>query len=645
MNRVAHIIIIVSAIVVAFSQAPLLSQTRERSQIPAEDKWKLEDLYPSDQAWDQAKQELAARFAEVTGYKGKLTGSASELLACMEFDSRVSREFGRLFSYASMKSDEDTRDSTYLGMKQQMQQLGTNYSSKASFIVPEIAQLNKEQVDGFMEQEPGLRVYKMALYDVLRMKAHTLSEKEEKILAEAGLLADGPASIYGVFSNAELPYPEIELSDGTKALLTKAGYTLYRAVPNRNDREAVFQAFWGAFDTFEGTFGTQLYANVKKNMFYTRTRGYESCLHSALDKNNIPTEVYLALIENVTNNLDSFHRYLNLKKRMLDVETLKYSDIYAPVVKGIELEYTFDEAKELVLDASKPLGADYCRIVAKAFEDRWIDVYPSPGKRAGAYSNGSAYDVHPYILLNYNDQYEDVSTLAHELGHTMHSYYSNKTQPYPTADYSIFVAEVASTFNEALLIHKMLREIEDDDVRLSLLMNYLDGLKGTVFRQTQFAEFELRMHEKAERGEPLTGEVLTTLYGDILKKYYGHQKGACHIDELYTVEWAYIPHFYYDFYVYQYSTSFTASTALAEKVLGGEKGAVEKYIAFLSAGGSEYPIDVFAFLSAGGSEYPIDVLRSAGVDMTSPEPFNKTMEAMNRTMDEIEAILEKQGKS
>jgi len=442
-------------------------------------------------------------------------------------------------------------------------------------------------------------------------------------------LADGPSTIYGIFSNAELPYPEITLSDGTTAKLTKAGYSLYRASPNREDREAVFQAFWNTFTKFKGTFGTQLYANVKKDMFYARTRGYESSLHSALDKDNIPTAVYMALIENVTNNLDSFGRFLNLKKRMLGIETLKYSDVYAPVVKGIDLQYTFDEAKKLVLDSVKPLGSSYGRIVEKAFKERWIDVYPTPGKRAGGYSNGSAYDVHPYILLNYNDQYDDVSTLAHELGHTMHSYYSNKNQPYPTADYSIFVAEVASTFNEALLIDRMLKEIKDDDTRLSLLMNYLEGIRVTVFRQTQFAEFELRIHEKAERGEPLTGDVLNEIYGEILKKYYGHDKGVCHIDDLYAVEWAYVPHFYYNFYVYQYSTSFTASTALAEKVLSKEKGAVGKYI---------------EFISSGGSDYPIALLKKAGVDMTGAEPFNKTMTAMNRTMDEIEAILDKKGR-
>ena len=629
MNRFRGIIMIVPVIAFVFSQTETPVRALERSDIATEYKWKLEDLYPSDQAWNEAKQKVAAQFDDITKYNGKLADSASELLACLKLDSHISREFGRLFSYASMESDEDTRDSKHLGMKQELQQLGTDYSSKAAFIVPEIAAMDKVKIEGFIEQEAGLRDYRMTLDNILRMKPHTLSEEEEKILAEAGLMADAPSSVYSVFSNAELPYPEIELSDGTKAKLTKAGYTRYRAVPNRDDREAVFQAFWGAFENFKATFGTQLYAEVKKDMFYARARNYNSSLQSALDKNNIPTEVYMTLIKNVNNNLDSFYRYLKLKKRMLNVETLKYSDIYAPVVKGIDLKYTFDEAKELVLDAVKPLGPDYQRVVEKAFENRWIDVYPSPGKRAGAYSNGSAYDVHPYILLNYNDQYDDVSTLAHELGHTMHSYYSNKNQPYPMADYSIFVAEVASTFNEALLIHKMLEEIKDDDVRLSLLMNYLDGIKGTVFRQTQFAEFELRIHEKAERGEPLTGDVLTKLYGDILKKYYGDDKGICHIDDLYAVEWAYIPHFYYNFYVYQYSTSFTASTALAEKVLSKEPGAVEKYI---------------AFISAGGSDYPIEVLKKAGVDMTTSEPFDKTMVAMNRTMDEIDAILARKAK-
>jgi oligoendopeptidase F len=612
----------------AVSQTQTVAQTRARSEVPELFLWKLEDIYPSDSAWEQAKGQTLAMFDQVDVFKGKVASDPKQLLACLELTSRIDKELSRLYCYASMKSDQDTSASKYLGMKQQMQQIVTDYSSRTSFIDPEVIQMDQATIASFLETEPGLQVYRMYLDNLLRTKAHRLSDKEEKIMAEAGILADGPYSIYSTFSNAEVPYPEIILSDGTQVLLNKAGYAKYRAVPERADREVVFQAFWQTFVTFKQTFATQLNAQVNKDMFYARTRRYDSSLHSALDKNNIPIEVYYSLVRNVTNNLDSFHRYLKLKERMLGVDQIKYSDVYAPVVKGVDLAYTYEKAMALVLDAFKPLGDDYVKVVKHAFDQRWIDVYPTPAKRSGAYSNGDCYDVHPYILLNYNGQYDDVSTLAHELGHTMHSFYSNKTQPYATADYSIFVAEVASTLNEALLMHKVLQTVDNDDVRLSLLMNYLDGIKGTVFRQTQFAEFELAIHEAVENGQPLTGDSLTELYGKILKRYYGHDQGVCHIDGLYCVEWAYIPHFYYNFYVYQYATSFTASTALSEKILAAEPGAVDRYI---------------AFISSGGSDYPINQLRAAGVDMMTSEPFNKTMAAMNRVMDQIEAILDKKG--
>lgn len=603
-------------------------QVRDRSEIAETYQWKLEDLYPSDQAWEQAKEALAARLDQIAQYQGKLDDAAT-LLACLKLDSDISKAFGRLYSYASMKSDQDTRVSKYLAMRQSVEQIMTEYGSQAAYIEPEIIKLDAETIDRFIKAESGLKVHRMYLMDILRRKAHKLSEKEEKILAQTGLMADGPGSIYSVFSNAEMPYPEITLSDGTQATLNKAGYARYRSSTVRADREAVFKAFWTAFNQFKQTFGVDLYSHLQSHVFTMRVRNYDSCLQQALDRNNIPTEVYHSLIHNVRDNLDSFHRYLRLKKRMLGVETLKYSDLYAPVVKDVDLEYTFDEAKALYLDAVKPLGPEYAKVVEKALNERWIDVYPTPGKRSGAYSSGNAYDVHPYILLNYNGQYDDVSTLAHEMGHTMHSYYSNTHQPFPLADYSIFVAEVASTFNEALLIHKMLTEIKEDDVRLSLLMNYLDGIKGTVFRQTQFAEFELRMHEMVEQRKPVTGDSLTELYGQILKDYYGHEKGVCQIDDLYTVEWAYIPHFYYNFYVYQYSTSFTAATALAEEVTSGDEAAVKRYL---------------DFISAGGSDYPVEILKNAGVDMTTSGPFEKTMVTMNRTIDEIETILSRQGK-
>ena len=599
-------------------------QMRERSVVPPAQQWRLEDLYASDQAWKQAKDELAGRLDGIGAFKDTLTQSAAQMLSCLQLNSEVSKSLGRLHAYASMKSDQDTRAATYLAMKQDIQQLVTEYSTKASFLEPRILTLEKETIENFIADEPRLKEYRMYLFDILRGKAHTLSEQEEKILARTGQMATSPGSVYTVFSNAEMPYPEVTLRDGTVATLNKAGYALHRAAPNRQDREAVFQAFWTAHNKFRQTFGVELYSHLQTHVFYTRTRNYESSLHRALDKDNIPTEVYHSLIRNVRDNLGTFHRYLRLRQRMLGLDTLKYSDLYAPVVKDLDRQYTFDEARDLYLGSLGLLGADYRQAAERAFEQRWVDVYPTPGKRSGAYSNGGAYDVHPYILLNYNGRFDDVSTLAHEMGHALHSFYANHNQPYPLAEYSTFVAEVASTFNETLLIHKMLEEIKEDEPRLSLLMNYLDGIKGTVFRQTQFAEFELRMHEKADRSEPLTGDTFTQLYGQILKEYYGHEQGVCRIDDLYALEWAYIPHFYYNFYVYQYSTSFTAATALAEEALGGKAGAAQKYL---------------DFISAGGSDYPIEVLKKTGVDMTTPEPFRKTMAVMNRLMDEIETIL------
>ena len=360
-----------------------------------------------------------------------------------------------------------------------------------------------------------------------------------------------------------------------------------------------------------------------------RARSYGSSLESALDANNIPVQVYHSLVDNVDANLSTFHRYLKLRKRILGVDTLHYYDLYAPLLSGVELRYTIDESKQNVLASLAPLGPEYIAVTKKAFNERWIDVYPNGGKRNGAYSNGSAYDVHPYMLLNYNGKYDDMSTLAHELGHTMQSYLSNKAQPYPTADYPIFVAEVASTFNEALLIDHMLKTIKDDNVRLSLLGNYLEGIKGTVFRQTQFAEFELRIHDLAEKGEALTGDRLNELYREITRKYYGHDKGVCIVDDEIKSEWSYIPHFYYNFYVYQYATAFTASAALSEQVLAGDKAATKRYV---------------DFLSAGGSDYAIDLLKNAGVDMTTSQPFELTMKKMNRVMDEMEKILDRMGK-
>jgi oligoendopeptidase F len=361
-------------------------------------------------------------------------------------------------------------------------------------------------------------------------------------------------------------------------------------------------------------------------LFYARARKYASTLEASLDNYNIPVSVYVRLIEGVHRHLPTFHRYLRLRKRMLGVtDDLHYYDLYAPLVASVDLRYTPDEAQRHVVSAMRPLGTDYVAVLGRAFSERWLDWYPADGKRSGAYSNGGAYDVHPYILLNYLGQYNDVSTLAHELGHTMHSYYSNRTQPYATADYSTFVAEVASTFNEALLIDYMLKQIDDKPTRLSLLGSYLENIKATVFRQTKFAEFELRMHEKGLNSEPITGDALASLYFDIAARYYGHDQKIVIVDDYVANEWSYIPHFYSDFYVFQYATSFTAAEALAARVIGGDADATARYL---------------TFLSSGSAKYPLDLLRDAGVDMTTDEPLDQTMATMNRVMDEMEEVLD-----
>jgi oligoendopeptidase F len=608
------------------SGAAEIGQERDRSKIPDKYKWKLTDIYPSDDAWKDAKEDLTRRVPSIKQYRDKLASSAEELFGCLSLVSDLSKEYSRLSTYANLSSDIDTRNSRYLSLVQDMGQIGSDFEAQMAFIKPEILAMDRSTVEEFIRQEPKLEIYRHELDDILRRKAHTGTELENKIIADAGLMADAPGNIYGIFSNAEFPFPPVTLSDGKTIKLDKAAYALYRATPNREDRRKVFAAFFGRLNEYRRTFGTQLYAEVKKDLFYAKARHYNSCLESALDDSNIPIEVYKSLVKNVNANLPTFHRYLNLRKKMLELDTLHYYDLYAPLVKDVDLSYSFEDAVDNVAASLEPLGKEYVAAARQALTQRWVDVYPNEGKRSGAYSEGAAYDVHPYMLLNYNGQYDDMSTLAHELGHTMHSYLANKAQPYPTAQYSTFVAEVASTFNEALLLEHMLRTIKDDDVRISLLGNYLDNIKGTVFRQTQFAEFELRIHEIAEQGQSLTGDQLNGLYEEIVRKYYGHDKGICIVDDEIKSEWAYIPHFYYNFYVFQYATSFTASSALSEEVLEKDKQATEKYL---------------NLLRAGGSDYPMNLLKKAGVDMTTSLPLELTVKKMNRAMDEIEKILAK----
>jgi oligoendopeptidase F len=602
------------------------AQDRDRAKIDDKYKWNLGDLFASDDAWRAAKDELVPEIAKSAAFKGTLGTAPARLADALDTLNRVGKELQRIYIYASLISDQDTRVSKYQGMQQEMQQIAAKFGEEAAFIEPEILKIDKTMLDKWVAQEPRLKTYKHYLDDIQRRQPHTLSDNEERLLAASSVVTGTGSSVYNILSNADFPYPSVTLGDGKTVKLDSSAFSLYRGVPDRGDRQKVMEAFFNRLGEYKGTFGSTLNGQVQANEFYANARHYKTALEAALDGPNLPTTVYTRLVDGVNQGLPTFQRYLQLRKKMLKLPDLHYYDLYAPLVASADLSYTPAEAQVNVLAALAPLGPDYVAAVKKAFTERWIDLLPNEGKKSGAYSNGAAYDVHPYMLINFNGKYTDMSTEAHELGHTMQSYLSNKAQPFHLSNYPIFVAEVASTFNEALLIEHMLKTIKDDNTRLSLLGSYLENIKATVFRQTQFAEIELRMHEMAEKGEPITGEALDKLYLDITRKYYGHDKGVCIVDDYVAHEWAFIPHFYYDFYVFQYATSFTASAALSEKVLAGDAAATKRYL---------------AFLSAGGSKYPIDLLKDAGVDMTTNEPLQLTLQKMNRVMDDMEKILAK----
>jgi len=599
-------------------------QNRSRASIEDKYKWNLADIYPSDAAWQSAKDKAASEIPAMGQFQGRLLSSAATLSDAMDRMFSISKDLGRLSTYANLLADQDTRDGRHQSMRQEMSQLRSAFSTQVAYVAPEILGGDRASLRRFLDSEPRLANYRFYLEEVIRGAAHTLSEKEEKILASSGQLARGPGNAYSILSNADFPYPTVTLSDGKSIKLDQSAYSDLRALPNRADRETVMSAFLKSLGSFNGTFGALINGEVQKELFYSTARNYPSSLEMALDGPNIPVSVYHHLIDGVNRNLPAFHRYLKLRQRMLGVDTLHYYDLYAPLVPSLKMEYKPEEAQKHILSALAPLGASYLSVIEKAFSDNWIDLLPSEGKRAGGYMSGAAYDVHPYILMNYNGKYIDLSTLAHELGHAMHSYYSNRTQPYPLSGYEIFVAEVASTLNESLLNDYMLKNIQSSEARLSLLGNYLEGIKGTVFRQVQFAEFEMKLHEMAQKGQPIVGEAVDKLFLQITRRYYGHDRGVCIVDDYVAHEWSFIPHFYSDFYVYQYATSFTASEALAVKVKSGDPEATKRFL---------------TFLSSGGSKYPVDLLKEAGVDMTTDEPLNLTIQSMNRTMDEMERLL------
>jgi len=605
---------------------------RERQEVPDAYKWNLGDLYPSEAAWTEAKDGVAKRVPDLTKHKGRLGKSAKELLGGLQTLFDLDLALSRLMVYANALSDQDVRAARPREMKQAAEELATAFSAAASWIRPEILAVDAAKIRKWITQEPKLAPYRVYLEETLRHKPHTLSIAEERIAAEAGDLAHAGGEVHGVLSNADLPYPTIKLSTGESVHLDAAAFSLHRQAAKRADRELVFSSFFGALKTYERTMGATLAANVKAHLFDKRIRHFDSALEAALFSDNIPTAVYKQLLADVHRSLPTLHRYLALRKRMLGVETLRYQDLYVPLVASVEMRFEPDQARAITLQALAPLGKAYTDALQTGFNSRWTDYLPSPGKRSGAYSTG-VYGVHPYQLLNFNGRYEDLTTLAHESGHSMHTFLSHAAQPYPTADYPIFVAEVASTFNENLLIHDRLERTKDDPTRLFLLGTLLDGLRTTLFRQTQFAEFELAFHEQAERGEPLTGENLTKLYLQIARDYYGHAAKVCQVDDLLGIEWAYVPHFYYDFYVYQYATSMVASTSLARAVREeAAAGKTTRRDAYLK------------MLSSGSSKNAITLLKDAGVDMTTSAPFDAAIAEMNGTMDEMERILARQAK-
>jgi oligoendopeptidase F len=619
---------IAAPLAAALASAP--AEGRERRDVPEPLTWNLADVFPSEAEWRAARDQLKKAIPALGAHRGRLGESAGALLSALDgvYASRLLLE--RVYVYASMRSDEDTREARPREMKQEIQQLAVDFEAATSWLRPELLAVGPEKVARFLAEEPRLAVYRQPIDDVLRWKPFTLSAAEERVAAEAGNLAAGQA-IYSVFKDADLPWPTVKLSTG-ETRVDQSTFALLRAAPVREDRLAVFKAFFGAFAGFQRTLGATLYAQVKAHLFEVKVRGFGSALDAALFRNAIPTAVYRQLVADVRANLPVLHRYLDLRRRMLGLAELRYEDLYVPLVPGVDLDYGPEEAMQLTLDAFAPLGPEYVAALKQGYESRWNDFLPSNGKRSGAYSTG-VYGVHPYQLLNFNGKYEDVSTLAHESGHSMHTLLASRAQPFPTADYAIFVAEVASTLNENLLLHHQLGKAKDDATRLSLLVSWLDTLRATLFRQTLFAEFELAIHEQAERGETLTGENLGALYLRLAREYHGHDRKVCAVDDAIGAEWGYIPHFYYDFYVYQYATSLVASTSIARAIR--EEAA---------QGGTRARDAYLGMLAAGGSKYPIDLLRDAGVDVLTSRPFAAAMEEMNALMDEIEGILAKPGR-
>ena len=597
-----------------------LLSLKKREDIPTEYTWDLSTIFARDEDWEQGFQSIQNRLPELEALKGTLAQSGQALLKVLQKRDEIAEALERLYTYASMRKDEDTTNSTYQGMADRATQLFVHTSTVASYIDPEILAIPQETLDQFIQGTPGLALYKQQLDVLNRQRPHVRSVEIEAILAAAGEITEAPDNIFDMISNADLKLPMINNEQGEAVELTQGNYQTFIRSAERLVRKEAFEALHGTFLKQRNTIAATLAAEIKTNIFYARQRNYATCRERALDRYNIPVSVYDNLITTVREHTPLLDRYMKLRKRILNLDELHMYDLYTPIVKETTDEITYEEARDTIIAALSPLGETYCKILTEGFRQRWIDVYETPGKRSGAYSGG-AYGTHPFILLNFQDKRESMYTLAHELGHSMHSYFTRTKQPYQYGDYTIFVAEVASTLNEGLLTQYLLKNTEDRATRISLLNHSLEGLRGTLYRQTMFAEFEQKIHGQAEQGEPLTADMLTAIYTALNEKYYG---GEAFIDELIGIEWARIPHFYYNFYVYQYATGISAASALVQQILHEGQPAVERYL---------------KFLSSGSSDYSIELLKKAGVDMTTPEPVRQAFQLFETHLSQMEELL------
>lgn len=597
-------------------------QVPKREEIDEKYKWNLTDIYKSDDDWEKDFNWVDENIKNYSKFEGKLGDSADNLLACFKFDEEIGSKLERMYLYSMLAKDSDMSVSKYQGMDDRIKSLSTKVMTASSFLKPELLKIEQDKLLGMINSLPGLKIYLHSINDLLRFKSHTLDKEKEELLAMAGEIAQVPYNTYSIFTNADLQFPKVKDDKENDVEISHARFYSALYSKDRTYRERAFKAYLTAFKNNANSISTLFNGNLKANIFFARARKYNSAREAALHKNNIPVSVYDNLIEAINNNFEPMYRWASLKKKLLGINELHPYDSYVTLFdQKLEKKYSYDEAKKIVIKSLKVMGEEYLTSIQKAFDNRWIDVYETKAKRSGAYSSGTTYGVHPYVLLNWTDMLNDVFTLAHEMGHNMHSYYTGLNQPYVYANYSIFLAEVASTFNENLLLDYLIEHAESKAEKLFLLEKYLNNITTTVYRQVMFAEFESLTHSKVEKGEALTPDTLCLLYKDIYKKYWGPEMV---IDEEETYTWARVPHFYYNFYVFQYATGFAASEALAAKVKSEGKPAVEKYL---------------NFLKSGSSDYAINVLKKAGVDMSSLEPVLAVTSKMKKLLDEVEKLI------